>query len=277
MRTVLTHFYNEEYLLPWWLSHHRKIFDHGILVDYDSTDRSCEIIREMCPTWEIVTSRNRTFHAPTIDHEIQDIERQLSGWRICLNITEFLYGDYNLMSADEPVQLLIPSHICVDPLWDRAYDPDVDLIRQCKHGLDFRYNGEKLPLVCMRWGMASAFSIRMARSAHNHAIRYDFVGRHWHSMNTEDLVIFWHGWSPMNHHIIRRKAQIKDRIPPGDFANNWGNQHNVTPELLMEQWKNLWCHVSEDMTQEFDRLLALHDQSLDKYGKVNGALCVLNG
>ena len=38
-------FYNEEYLLPWWLAHHTKLFDHGILINKGSTDRSVEICK----------------------------------------------------------------------------------------------------------------------------------------------------------------------------------------------------------------------------------------
>ena len=53
-KTVVTHFFNEEYLLPWWLEHHKKYFDHGVMIDYNSTDSSVEIIKKICPTWTIV-------------------------------------------------------------------------------------------------------------------------------------------------------------------------------------------------------------------------------
>ena len=42
--TIITNIFNEEYLLPFWLDYHRRIFDHGIVIDYDSTDRSIEIV-----------------------------------------------------------------------------------------------------------------------------------------------------------------------------------------------------------------------------------------
>ena len=58
MITVISHFFNEEYLLPFWLEHHSKIFDHGIMIDYCSTDRSVEIIRKFCPSWTIVKTQN---------------------------------------------------------------------------------------------------------------------------------------------------------------------------------------------------------------------------
>ena len=93
-KTLLCHFYNEEYMLPWFLNHHKQIFDHGVMIDYHSTDRSVEIIRELCPTWDIVTSRNPNFQADTIDTEVNDIEAGIDGWKICLNVTEQLIGNY---------------------------------------------------------------------------------------------------------------------------------------------------------------------------------------
>jgi len=35
---LFSHIYNEEYLLPFWLKHHKKIFDHGVIIDNFSTD-----------------------------------------------------------------------------------------------------------------------------------------------------------------------------------------------------------------------------------------------
>ncbi len=87
--TVISHIYNEEYILPWWLEHHKKIFDHGIIIDYASTDRSLEIIKEICPTWEVVQSKNAEFNAMAVDVEVLEYERKIEGWRICLNVTEF--------------------------------------------------------------------------------------------------------------------------------------------------------------------------------------------
>jgi hypothetical protein len=100
-KTVLCHFYNEEWLLPFWLKHHKNIFDHGILFDYHSTDRSVEIIREICPSWEVRTSRNADFNPHNVDHEISDAEHGLDGWRMTLNTPEFLVGNYDRMD-DRP-------------------------------------------------------------------------------------------------------------------------------------------------------------------------------
>ena len=41
-RVVISHFFNEAYLLPWWLKHHREIFDHGVLIDTVETATTWE-------------------------------------------------------------------------------------------------------------------------------------------------------------------------------------------------------------------------------------------
>ena len=47
--TIIGTFYNEEYLLPYWLKHHTRLFDHGILINWGSTDNSVEIIKRYAP------------------------------------------------------------------------------------------------------------------------------------------------------------------------------------------------------------------------------------
>ena len=90
MTTLISHFYNEEYLLPWWLMHHTKLFDHGILINRSSTDRSVEICQQYAPHWEIRNSKVLEFDAIQVDHEVMDIEKEVTGWKMTLNTTEFL-------------------------------------------------------------------------------------------------------------------------------------------------------------------------------------------
>ena len=90
MKSIICHFYNEEYLLPWWLEHHKKYFDYGLMINYKSTDRSVEIINEICPEWQVVDSVNPEFSAAEVDDEVMYYEEQIPGWKIALNVTEFL-------------------------------------------------------------------------------------------------------------------------------------------------------------------------------------------
>jgi hypothetical protein len=72
--TVISNVYNEEYLLPFWLEHHREIFDHGIIVNFASTDTSMDIVRELCPSWEIIESPI-AFDVRENDKQFMRIER----------------------------------------------------------------------------------------------------------------------------------------------------------------------------------------------------------
>ena len=92
MKVVLiSHFFNEEFLLPHWIQHHVKMFDHGVMINYGSTDRSVKIIKELAPHWEIRQTRNQFFDAPLVDQEVMSIEREFRCcWKMALNTTEFL-------------------------------------------------------------------------------------------------------------------------------------------------------------------------------------------
>lgn len=93
MRTLITNFHNEAYLLPWWLKHHREIFDHGVMLNDNSTDNSCDIIRELVPHWEIIDigENEMSFKHPfDLDMMIMNQESRFQGWKMHLNVTEFL-------------------------------------------------------------------------------------------------------------------------------------------------------------------------------------------
>lgn len=102
MKSVLTHIYNEEYLLPWWLEHHKKMFDYGVIIDYGSTDRSVEICKEICPHWQVLPSKYTHFDAVDCDYEIMFYESQIPDWRITLTAAEFLVGDIDSLTNNRP-------------------------------------------------------------------------------------------------------------------------------------------------------------------------------
>ncbi|MGE7883583.1 glycosyltransferase family 2 protein [Bacillus sp. NPDC094077] len=139
--TLISHFYNEEYLLPWWLMHHTQLFDHGILINRGSTDRSVEICRQFAPHWEVRDSRVPEFDAILVDQEVIDIEKEVPGWKMVLNTTEFLC----CQNKSEFFTSLISFHnqmhairliLMVDPL-DSIYSKprySLPLVKQRYHG-----------------------------------------------------------------------------------------------------------------------------------------------
>jgi len=83
MRVVVSHFFNEAYLLPWWLRHHREVFDHGVLIDRYSTDGSVDICRELVPSWEVVRSETAQFAAIMCDFEVMKHEARFpDAWKM---------------------------------------------------------------------------------------------------------------------------------------------------------------------------------------------------
>jgi len=215
-KTVICHFYNEEFLLPWWLEHHKHIFDHGIMIDYASTDQSCAMIQNLCPNWEIRPSRNKYFDAKSIDDEIMDIESGLTGWRLALNVTEFLYGNTSYLTDTQiPTQYFLTNYVFVD-MEDAAKGPldlqhDIPLHQQRYWGYaDFANIGKRLE---------RGSTTRMHRSIHNHSVKYIDWGRHWPNTHAsfDDLVIFYYGYADAGDRGLSRKTQIRSRI--SEIAN----------------------------------------------------------
>ena len=47
---MVTHFRNEELLLPFFIIHHAPMFDQVIAIDYNSTDRSIDLFKDYAPS-----------------------------------------------------------------------------------------------------------------------------------------------------------------------------------------------------------------------------------
>jgi hypothetical protein len=91
--TLFTHFRDEAFLLRPFLEHHKKLFDHGVMIDNGSTDSSVKVIQEICPDWEIVQSHAQYDQPEAYIDEIQEYESKHIGWKMALNVTEFVFHD----------------------------------------------------------------------------------------------------------------------------------------------------------------------------------------
>ena len=184
-KTVVAQCYNEEFLLPWWLMHHKDVFDHGIIVDYHSTDRTREIIKDICPTWEVRTSRNANFSAYNVDLEMMDIEKGVEGWKITNNVTELIVGDFSILTEEPDQRWLIPTVMFLDTDPENPVTYDQPLWEQKHYGFSFQDSQQ-------------AFLERRARSFHNKHFEYypDHYtveamgpGRHFNTYTTDKLEI----------------------------------------------------------------------------------------
>ena len=262
-KTVVCHFYNEEFLLPWWLTHHSRIFDHGIMIDYQSTDRSVELIKEICPTWEIRPSKNEYFHAGKIDDEVMEIERELEGWRIALNVPEFLYGNINQLNNyddEENKQFLLGNYVFVD-MEDADKEPvtldhNIPLHDQRYWGyVEDKYDG---------WQSENGSTRRLNRSIHNYALQYPDWGRHYPKTVTsfKDLVIFYYGWAYIGPEGIARKMQIKTKLPPDEFR---GCHHDKDEAAMFRQYRDDQKPRATDLREAISPILEHNQYKLGKF------------
>jgi hypothetical protein len=221
--TVICHFFNEEYLLPFWLAHHTKIFDHGVIVDYRSTDKSLDIVRKICPLWSIMTSRNKNFEAAEVDKEVMEIEQSLNGIKMVLNVTEFIFPTRPLKTyfkTEEPQCFSLEATTPVS-LFMRDEDPMnlTDLLKGIETAL---------------WADGERMGHRLI---HNYTSGLYEVGRHesgLSSTNMPDAILIWLGFFPWTDRLIQRKLQIMAQIPESDVQKHYGimQQHTMTAAEL---------------------------------------------
>jgi len=89
---LISHVYNEEFMLHYWIRHHAPLFDHAVIIDYNSTDGTREILaREAPPSWRVITSSDKTFSPRGNDLQVMQAELQYPDhWHLALTTSEFL-------------------------------------------------------------------------------------------------------------------------------------------------------------------------------------------
>jgi Glycosyl transferase family 2 len=227
MRVVVSHFFNEAYLLPWWLRHHREVFDHGVLIDRYSTDGSVDICRELVPSWEVVRSETAQFSAIMCDFEVMKHEARFpDAWKIALTTTEFLVACRlseveQFVTSRDLTAVRVPRAIMVDTEPDRAPDPDVPLTEQKYCGIweaEHDYNAA---------GLVSPGRPAPIRIYHRYMIGAYAPGRHVSHLpgqcegNREQAAIWKYAFSPWTDAFKARKLQIN--ATRSDFRAGPGN------------------------------------------------------
>lgn len=227
MATLISHFYNEEYLLPYWLDHHKRIFDNGIMIDYDSTDNSVDIIKKCCPNWKIIKSINRDFGARAVDSEVMQIEQSINDWKMVLNTTEFLVtSNLNGILNKYPKNTMLETN-----------------------GIAVCGESEVPSILTIKKGVISDNN-RRNRKIHNYEKGNYIDGRHesTHFCIRENMYTVWYSHFPWNESTIQRKLQIQNRIPEYDKIMRLGYQHITTRDAL----NNDYLKFSENVYDLFE-------------------------
>ena len=212
MSTVITHIYNEEFLLPYWLAHHKKIFDQGIVIDFNSTDKSLKIVKALVPNWQIIKSPFLEFDAEKLDRFVEELETELLGPRMALTITEFFIGDPSLIRG----QMIVPQISLINQEFDEPF-----LLGTPIH-------------VQRTWGLVAAvenvtasthkFPKGNGRSIHDHSIKYP-IGRHFVPVLPSPYLIIRVNDCFFSEEMFDRRLQIQHKIPKSDISKNYGVEH----------------------------------------------------
>lgn len=260
--TLITNIYNEEYYLPFWLEYHSKIFDHGIVIDYDSTDKSIEIVKKICPTWEIRRTENIhdgkvLFETYSIENECKKIECSIKdGYKIFLNVTEWLV-------INRPIKELLDFNAI-----DKCYLMNVYLPLSNKE--EFYPNDTNEFIQSFDSKIVAAKYVRGHRFIFNRDCGYYYIGRHFtmidndynvnldiSSLSRIGMCVFWTGYYPLNDKMWQRKIQIKNNMKKEiecqpDIGRNSAFQHFFT---------------LEEMKKEFDEYFAFNDLNCEDFKK----------
>jgi hypothetical protein len=212
--TLISHIFNEEYLLPFWLNHHKNMFDDIIIIDYNSRDKSIEICKSICPDCIIIKTRNNCFDATEVDKEVMDIENSLQGIKVVLNTTEFLFCEKPVkdffINNTNPISYAINA---ISPYSINLYR--INNIYELFNNLfndDVVYHYDRIG----------------SRFIHNFSNGNYTIGRHSSnniSIPTNEMFIVWFGFYPMNNDLLKRKLQIQQNIPQSDKDRGFGFQH----------------------------------------------------
>ena len=249
--TLLTNIFNEEYLLPFWLQHHKNLFDNIIILDYKSTDRSVEICKTICPNCKIITTRNKHFDAEEIDQEFMEIEAGIPGIKMILNTTEFLFCETPIKDIFSKINAPISiSVLCNSPYSKTQYNVN---------------NNNELFSNLLNDDIVFHHD-RHTRQIHNYSNGNYTVGRHDTrntSCKTTQLHIIWLGYYPMNNNLLKRKLQIQQNIPQRDKDRGLGFQHLFSAEKML--------HVNNEKVNNGTSLkninLPLHKLLCETYAK----------
>ena len=267
--SVICHVYNEEYLLAFWLEHHVKIFDYGVIIDYCSTDGTSDLVHRICPHWKVVRTRNinhngtPNFDADLIDNEVKDIESTIEGNKICLNATEFLvYAHPYLTSFRNTLDKNLCHHIPVYSVASKNYD------FYPKNIFDFFKNITHISDINRITGNYFRF---LHTSPKYNRLNYT-LGRHGYD-NDESLVpiertdvfILHMRYYPLNNKMIERRLQIQNNIPEDDKKKKQGWQHIVTKSSILIDNENMINNVMIPIEKHPD--LYIIKPILDKFSK----------
>jgi hypothetical protein len=271
--TLFTHILNEEELIENWINHHKQLVDHCVILDFGSTDNTINIIQKMCPTWEI---KKPTEGFGYCVNDIHLLEQKYLGWKITLNITEFLLIN-DLKNFIKNFEIKYPEYVgfrtrgcvLVDKTDNEIYNLNEPILKQKHYGY---FEEDTISLItpdCL--GITSSNHIYneneiikktaqfinigidgRSRLIHKSIIGEYTQGRHATTLNyiyprsigacpESELILVWLGYSPFEIYKNRLKRRSRDRYNHFDTTKLLNVQQSISHDLLLDK-KYIECY-----------------------------------
>jgi hypothetical protein len=227
--TIITEWYNEGLLAPFFLNHYKYVDEIIILLEEDTNDNT----REICDMYPNVVIEY--VHCPTgLDDKlkVEDINRTISkvkeGWIYVLDPDEFIFPDKH-----EDVQTFLSrqdSDIIMSHCWnvfkhhtDSDLDPTKETLHQRLHGNPFIDRWRKKPSVLRAPSSVTLQPGNHVTVSKDHSYSNEiYRGVHW---NMVDL----------NFSINRRISQ-KRRMSDTNLTKKYGiHNHKITVDELTKE------------------------------------------
>jgi hypothetical protein len=228
---LIAHIKNEALLLPHWIRHHIELFDTVTIIDYASTDDSLDIIRQMAPDWRIIRSQNVDFDAVNVDFEVMQVGSGLVGWKVALNVTEYLvaplhfrhflkhWQDLGFFGVTGPAVSIVDK----ERIGIQGLQQDIPLLQQFHYAFSGEMVGQPRSRLIHRWKVGGYHP-----------------GRHHWSRKTDglckDFCFAWLAFAPWDQYMIERKLNIGKELSEHDRNARLGIQHLRKKEELEQDF-----------------------------------------
>lgn len=251
---LFSHFYNEELLMPFWIDQHRHMFDDAMLVDFGSTDRSVDILRERAPAGWKVYHWGNNFDFAKFRTEFMIKEKLFPGaWKIFLTTTEFLAHDdlcTLLQHASVPSAFRFRSYVMVGDD-SQSLVENVPLLQQRSLYTVAPLTHEVFHVSAEHFNASSGINKYYSRIMHSFDSMEYRVGVHDRinmpvdNFSDEGFIVKF-AFTPWPE-VIDRKIQIASRIPQELFEKGMATHHqdNLNVSRMKEQREYLLQYTDD--------------------------------
>jgi len=224
---MVSHFNNEELLLPYFIIQHAHMFDKVVLIDYESTDASRAVLNDYAPdNWTVIKSATgAVFGAVECDRQIEAVEHTYPNhWAIALTITEFLMHRnlrMELLSRQNgncPQIVMRTQAVIIAGNNSIPLVPWKSLVTQRKLWVKNKYD-EHMYRRFMHLGTSNAKS-HYSTGRHGYSNRASCTQK----VDWLSAFVFKFQWAPWPE-IASRKVNVGKHIPANDVSRGYGRQH----------------------------------------------------